>query len=477
MINQTQEPKIQHHVAVLAFPFGTHAAPLLSIVRRLAAAVPPNNTTVFSFFNTCHSNSSIFSSAAPNDNIKPYNVSDGVPEGYQFQGKPQEKIELFVKAAPQSFREAFDVAVRETGKEVTCLLTDAFFWFAADMAQEMRVPWLSFWTAGPTSLSAHLYTDLIRSTLTLPDANYGPPSNAKQKLEFIPGLSKVEVQDLPEGIVFGNLDSIFPSMLHQMGQVLPRATLVFINSFEELDTTITQDLKSKLKKFLNVGPLNLASPPPPSADVNGCIPWLEKQKASSVAYISFGSVMVPPPEELVAIAEALQGSGVPFIWSLRENSWTHLPKGFVEERAKKLQQGMVVSWAPQTEILSHGAVGVFVTHCGWNSLLESIEGGVPMICRPSFGDQRLNARMVQDGWEIGVGLEEGGGEVTFTRDAVLKSLDLVLNQERGKRMRERIKALNQLAKQAVGPKGSSADNFKTLFDDITSPPVQTHRHD
>lgn len=266
--------------------------------------------------------------------------------------------------------------------------------------------------------------------------------------------------------MFGNLDSIFSRMLHQMGQALPRAASVFINSFEELDPTITQDLKSnKLKKFLSVGPSNLATPPPPAPDVDGCISWLEKQKGGSVAYISFGSVAVPPPEELNAIAEGLERSGVPFIWALRETSRTHLPKGFVEERTKKLQQGMVVSWAPQREILRHGSVGVFVTHCGWNSVLESIEGGVPMICRPFFGDQRLNGRMVQDVWEIGVGVDGG----VFAADGVLKSLDLVLVQETGKRMRERVQALNQLAKQAVGPKGSSTDNFKTLLDEITRP--------
>jgi len=81
-----------------------------------------------------------------------------------FAGKPQEHIELFMKSAPNSFKKAMEVAVSETGRKVSCLVSDAFFWFAGEMAEEIGVVWLPFWTAGPTSLSAHVYTDLIRDT-------------------------------------------------------------------------------------------------------------------------------------------------------------------------------------------------------------------------------------------------------------------------------------------------------------------------
>ncbi|GMN44194.1 hypothetical protein TIFTF001_013387 [Ficus carica] len=448
-------PPAATHVAVAAFPFGTHAGPLFTVVRRLAAASPG---TTFSFFNTSQSNKTIFNKDTTTQfpNIKAYDVWDGVPEGYAFTGKPQERIELFMTAALESLRFNIETAVAETGRKVSCLLTDAFFWFGGEIAQDMGVPsWIQFWTAGPCSLSAHFYTDLIRQQ------NATEPKG--RPLSFIPGMAKILVQDLPEGVLFGNLESVFSHMLHQMGQMLPRATAVFINSFEELDTNITNDLKSKFKKFLNVGPLNLASPPPLTPDESGCLQWLEKQKvAASVAYISFGSVMVPPQEELEAIAAALEGSGVPFIWSLRDNVRQNLPNGFLEKTRKN---GMVVPWAPQNAVLAHNAVGVFVTHCGWNSVMESIVGGVPMICRPFFGDQRLNGRMVQDVWEIGVRVDGGA----FTKEGLENCLDLVLRQERGKRMRDKINSLKELANEAVGPRGSSSDNFKLLLDVVTGP--------
>lgn len=381
---------------------------------------------------------------------------DGVPEGYTFLGKPQEEIELFLKAAPESFRKSIKAAVAETEKEVTCLVTDAFFWFAAEIAEAIRVDWMAFWTSSPASISSHFYTDLIRE-------NFGAGGKLEedQTLNLIPGMSKIQIRDLPEGVLFGNLESLFSQMLHNMGRMLPRAAAVLMNSFEELDPTIVSDLNSKFNNILCIGPFNLVSPPPPVPDTYGCMAWLDKQKPASVAYISFGSVATPPPHELVALAEALEASKVPFLWSLKDHSKVHLPNGFLD-RTKS--HGIVLPWAPQVEILEHAALGVFVTHCGWNSILESIVGGVPMICRPFFGDQRLNGRMVEDVWEIGL-LMDGG---VLTKNGAIDGLNQILLQGKGKKMRENIKRLKELAKGATEPKGSSSKSFTELANLVRS---------
>ncbi|KAJ6360945.1 hypothetical protein OIU77_004884 [Salix suchowensis] len=373
---------MSNHVAVFAFPFGTHAAPLLAVVRRLAASSP---STHFSFFSTQQSNSSIFSVDKQNmdfmqSNIKAYDVSDGVPEGHVFSGNPLERIELFMKSARESLKKAMEVAVSETGRRVSCLVSDAFFWFACEMAEEIGVVWLPFWTAGPNSLAAHVYTDLIRETF----GAGGMVGREDETLSLIQGMSKIRTCDLPEGVLFGNTESFFSIMLHKMGKALPRAAAVFINSFEELDPGITECLKSKLKRFLNIGPSNLISAPPPVADTSGCITWLDKQKLASVAYVSFGSVATPPPHELVAVAEALETSEIPFIWSLKDNS--------------------------------------------------------------------------KDVWEIGLKVEDG----VFTKHGLVSSLNKILSQEGGQKMRENIRALEQLAKKAIGSNGSSINNFIAL---------------
>ncbi|XP_010276696.2 PREDICTED: anthocyanidin 3-O-glucosyltransferase 7-like [Nelumbo nucifera] len=456
-----QSKTTKPHVAVLAFPFGAHAAALLNLTRRLAVAAPD---VTFSFFSTAKSNCSVFGRDHLHDNIRNYDVADGIPAGDQLPRYPVEAIGLFLKASPDNFKKALEEA-RATSRQFTCVLSDAFLWFAADIADELGVPWVPLWTAGLCSLSTHYYTDFIRhmthvgSTGEKCGSTVGTKAsivgNEDQPLESIPGLPPLRVGDLPEGIITGNLDSPFASMLCQMGKMLPRAAAVVVNSFRELEPTIFDDLKSKLYKCLTVGPFAILTPPPSGPDETGCLPWLDQQRTHSVVYLSFGTMTTPQPEELAAIAEGLEAKGAPFLWSLREKFQEHLPTGFVERTRGK---GVLVPWAPQKLILEHPAVGVFVSHCGWNSVTESIAGGVPMVYRPLYGDQKLNGRMVSDVWRIGVEIEGG----VFTRDGVVNALDLILSKDEGTKIREKVGALSEIEKKAVGPGGSSTENFKTL---------------
>lgn len=100
-------------------------------------------------------------------------MGDGVPEGYVFKGKPQEDIELYLSAIPRNYEEALEEAVRRENSNVSCIVGDSFLWFAGQMAEKLEVPWVSFWTSGACSLSAHFYTDRIRRTIgTVPDGMY-----------------------------------------------------------------------------------------------------------------------------------------------------------------------------------------------------------------------------------------------------------------------------------------------------------------
>ncbi|KAB1224440.1 Anthocyanidin 3-O-glucosyltransferase 2 [Morella rubra] len=478
----TQSSQDQH-VAVLAFPLGCHPWPLLNLACKLACAAP---NVRFSFFNTPKSNSKLFSTsqAEPPQNLKAYDVADGVPEGHVFTpGNPVEELELFLNAAPESFRNGMDMAVAETGREISCLLTDAFLVFASEMALDMHAKWVPFWVPAPHSLSAHMYSDLIYETYTnvcgggedgintSDGDNYGTGTLGGIKpidktLDVIPGLSIMRFRDLPQQLLLGDFNSsLFSSALYRIGAVLPQASAVIMNSFQELNpATLTDDLKSKFQNLLYVGFLTLTLPPPPPppshSDATGCLPWLDDQKPTSVAYISFGTVSAVPPHEFVALAEALEASHVPFLWSLRDNFKEILPTGFLQ---RTRTQGKIVPWAPQAHVLAHKAVGVYVTHCGYNSVFESVVGEVPMICRPILGDNMFNGRMVEDVWGIGVGVEGG----VFTKNGMLKSLEVVLGEEHGKRMREKIRDIKDLVVKAAGPTGIASKDFNTLVEVIS----------
>ncbi|KAF5731833.1 anthocyanidin 3-O-glucosyltransferase 7 [Tripterygium wilfordii] len=445
------------HVAAFAFPYGSHPRTFLSLALQLANAAPQVH---FSFFNTAKSNETLFSSSKSSqlpNNFRAYSVNDGVPAGHVLSGHPLEAVEFFLKAGPESFKKGIDIAVAETGTNITCILMDGFVVFAGEIAEDLGIPWIPLWVPISFSLSAHFYTDLIRKLYT----NDGVVTES-QNLGQIRGLSFFKTGDLPGEIISPDLDkSIFAKTLSELDQMLPRATAIVINFFEELNPeALNEDHRSKFKKVFNVGFLTIPLPLSES-DSTGCLSWLNRGKSKSVVYVSFGTVVAAPQTELVAMAEALEESGVPFLWSLRDNLKEALPTGFV---GRTSNFGKIVPWTPQAQVLAHESVGVFVTHAGCNSVLESIACGVPMICRPFFGDQPMTGRMVQDLWGIGVTVEGG----VITKNGLMKNLKLVLNDEQGKKMREKVEVLKQRVTDAGGPNGSAARDFQNLLELVST---------
>ncbi|XP_027338101.1 anthocyanidin 3-O-glucosyltransferase 7-like [Abrus precatorius] len=448
----------EKHIAVFVFPFGSHPLPLLNLVIKLSHAAPNLH---FSFIGTELSNKPLLSKPHIPDTIKFFTVGDGVPKGHVPCGHRVERVNLFLQAGPQNLQKGIDLAVAETGHRVTCIIADAFVTPSLTVSQHLNVPWIPVWPPLSSSLSAHFYTHLIRQTCANNNLSRDSP------LDFLPGLSMMRVEDLPEDVVNGGEDeTLFSKALASLGIVLPQAKAVVVNFFEELDPPLlVHDMRSKLSAFLYVGFLTLSLPlpplPPSDTDATGCLSWLDKHNGGSVVYVSFGTVVTPPQDEIVALAEALEASGFPFLWSLKEHVKGVLPNGFLE---RTRNNGKVVPWSPQSEVLGHGSVGVFVTHCGCNSVFESMSNGVPMICRPFFGDQGMTGKMVEDVWEIGLRVEGG----VFTKHGLLKSLNLILVQEEGKRMRQNALEVKRTVLDAAGPEGKATQDFKTLVEVVSS---------
>ncbi|KAL0383325.1 UNVERIFIED_CONTAM: UDP-glycosyltransferase 74E2 [Sesamum calycinum] len=130
-----------------------------------------------------------------------------------------------------------------------------------------------------------------------------------------------------------------------------------------------------------------------------CTNWLSKKQPKSVIYISFGSLAQLSVEQIEELAHALTTLNKHFLWVVRSSELAKLPKNFFEESSEK---GLIVSWCQQLEILAHDVVGCFVTHCGWNSTLEGLSLGVPMVAMPQWTDQSTNTKFVVDVWRVGI---------------------------------------------------------------------------
>ncbi|KAF3332462.1 UDP-glucose iridoid [Carex littledalei] len=170
-------------------------------------------------------------------------------------------------------------------------------------------------------------------------------------------------------------------------------------------------------------------------------------------------------EELIETAWGLANSDQPFIWVVRPGSILgkddiDLPDGFIKATSG---HGKIVSWAPQQEVLAHAAVGAFWTHNGWNSTLEAICEGVPMICRPQFADQMGNARYVTHVWKVGIRLEG-----KLERGKIEKAIRRLMREDEGVEIRQRMRAMKHEASLSIKSDGSSSINIDKLVNFILS---------
>ncbi|KZV14013.1 hypothetical protein F511_44620 [Dorcoceras hygrometricum] len=215
----------------------------------------------------------------------------------------------------------------------------------------------------------------------------------------------------------------------------------------------------------------------PGVSPEKCMEWLDSKPESSVLYICFGSQNTLSAAQMMALATGLEESGRPFIWVIRpplgfnlegefDSKW--LPQGF-EERMKKSNQGLMVhGWAPQLEILCHRSTAAFVSHCGWNSTMESLSQGVPIIGWPLAAEQGYNVKMLVE--EMGVCVElTRGTKSSLNKEGVIKVIDTVMGEGiKAKDMKKKADEIGELIRSAVGEEGSHRGSSLEAIDTFVS---------
>ncbi|KAM3739890.1 hypothetical protein ACB098_08G056900 [Castanea mollissima] len=220
---------------------------------------------------------------------------------------------------------------------------------------------------------------------------------------------------------------------------------------------------------LPIGPLHKFGPGPPNSSLlkedTSCVAWLGKQTKNSVIYVSLGSIAAMDERELFEMAWGLANSEQRFLWEFRPASIRGSKNEVLSQIFKETigERGCIVNWAPQKEVLAHSAVGGFLSHCGWNSTLESICEGIPMICRPCFGDQRMNARYVSHVWRVGLELAS-----ELERGEIEKAIRRLMAGKEGEAMRERAKNLKEKFELCIKEGGSSNNSLNKLVKMIMS---------
>ncbi|XP_019176939.1 PREDICTED: UDP-glycosyltransferase 74G1-like isoform X2 [Ipomoea nil] len=446
------------HCLILPYPAQGHINPMLQFSKRLEAKGVKITIAVTKFLLATLQDLS-------STHLSIETISDGFDEGVPSHTRSsQAYIDKFRQVGSETLAQVLR-RLRVGRFPVSCVVYDAFLPWVLDVAVEEGVSGGCFFTQSCAVDAIYYYTQQGRLKLPLAD----------DEVVEIPGLPCLEPKDMPSFIYSPESYPFVLDLLVDQFCNVEKADWILINTFYELEREVI-DWMRKLWVVGAIGPtipskyLDNRLPDDkeyglsvfkPMTEV--CMKWLDDRQDGSVVYVSFGSMVGLQEEQMEELAWALRRSNRPFLWVVRSEEANKLPKNFAEEIEEE-KRGLVVSWCPQLQVLTHYAVGCFLTHCGWNSTLEAISLGVPMIAMPQWSDQTTNSKLVMDKWKTGVKAkaEENG---VVKREEIEECMRRVMEDEE---MRANTKKWKQICREAVEEGGTSDRDIQDFVSSLAA---------
>ena len=373
-------------------------------------------------------------------------------------------IENYVPTVKNTVTDIVSSNSNSGSSRVVGLVLDLFCVSMIDVGRELSLPSYLFLTSG---------AGLLGLMLCLPSRHeqIGTEFSELDPDLLIPGI----VNPVPSGVLpspLFNKDGGYTASV-KLARRFRDTKGIMVNTFRDLEPYALDSFSDgKTPTVYAVGPvLDLKGQPNPDLDEaqrDNIMKWLDDQPPLSVVFLCFGSMGSFGADQVKEIALGLEGSGHRFLWALRSPTSMPfaddvLPEGFLDRIKGK---GMICNgWAPQMEVLAHKAIGGFVSHCGWNSILESLWHGVPIVTWPIYAEQQLNAfRMVR---ELGLAVEmrldyRNGGDLVLADD-IERAVRGVMD---GNEVRKKVKEMGEMARKAVMDGGSSFISIGQLIEDM-----------
>ncbi|KAK3001197.1 hypothetical protein RJ639_021819 [Escallonia herrerae] len=451
---ETQTPNRRHRLVLVPCPLQGHISPMLelgtillskgfsiTIAHTMFNAPNPSNHPDFSFL-------PIFDNLSDHDTTTTNLMALGKAINTNCEAP-------FLKCLARMMEE------NKSLDQVVWIIYDALVYFAEAVAKSMKLPSIILRTAGACAVLAF-------DTIPWLQAEGHLPCQDSMLQDLVPSLHPLRFKDLPISKM-GSLDDIV-QLIMDSRRIRSSSAIIWNTIADLLEHSSLEQLHQCYNvPFFSIGPLHKMAPATSTSlliEDTDCIEWLDKQAPSSVLYISLGSLATVDKKELAEMAWGLANSGQPFLWVVRPGSVRDsespevLPEGFKEKIGER---GHVVKWAPQKEVLAHGAVGGFWSHCGWNSTLESICEGVPLICMPYFADQNVNARYLCHVWKVGLELEHG-----LERSEIEKVVKRLMTDKEGEELRQRAGDMKEKVELCMSEGGSSYKSLNDLAEFILS---------
>ncbi|KAL1564508.1 limonoid glucosyltransferase [Salvia divinorum] len=460
-LSSVNEAPKSSHIFMVSFPGQGHINPLLRLARRLA------HSGLFISFCAPESAGAIIRKTNTITDDVPTNCGRGTIRFEFFDdgtGDPY-NLEAFMARLELVGREKLPQMIRkqeELGRPVSCVVNNPFIPWVCDVSDSLGIPCAMLWVQSCACFAAyyHYYHNLVPF----------PTEEAVDIRVEIPCLPVLEHDEFPSFLHPNSPYRVLSkAILGQFGN-LSKTFCVLMDTFQELELETIEYMSKICRPIMTVGPLfkELGCASALRADFHvaeRCTEWLDSKPGCSVVYVSFGSVVDLKQEQVDEIAHGLLESGVSFLWVLRPPH--SLPEGFVDEVGER---GRVVRWSPQEEVLAHPATACFLTHCGWNSTVEAMASGVPVVAFPQWGDQVTNAKFMVDVYKVGVRLCRGDAEGRIvTRDEVVRGLKAAISGPQAAEFREIAVKWKKSAEAAVAEGGSSSKNIQDFVDQVVRP--------
>ncbi|CAL5039197.1 unnamed protein product [Urochloa decumbens] len=464
------------HFLVLTYPLQGHIAPALRLARRLLA-VAPDVLVTFSTTEAAHRR--LFPATpeevdGPNGGrLEFHPFSDGTEGEYGGGGSDAAEFSAYVSsfhaAGPRSVGDLLDALAssRRGRPPVTRVVYTLMLPWAAGVARARDIPSALFWIQPAVVLAVYHRYFHGHAGAVAELSRRGDPSLAVE----LPGLPPLPVGDLPTfltestdpGHYFHPIFLTFRDLFDALDRETPKAT-VLVNSCQELEVRGALEAVGQ-HDVLTVGPVLPTGDDETSMfkpdDGAKYTEWLDTKPARSVVYVSFGSLATMGREQLDELLLGLEDSGRPYLLVVRkDNKQAMLAElAEVEMGGERLKSGVAVEWCDQARVLSHAAVGCFVTHCGWNSVAESVASGVPMVGVPKVSEQSMNAWLFEREWRTGARARVDGGGVLRAAE-LRRCVEEVMGDgpaaAEARRMAEKWK---RVVAEAMGSGGSSYCNL------------------
>ncbi|KAL4583491.1 hypothetical protein LXL04_008065 [Taraxacum kok-saghyz] len=349
---------------------------------------------------------------------------------------------------------------------VTCIVSDGVMSFTLDAAEELGIPDVLFWTTSACGFLAYTHYITLLENGLIPLKNSADLTNGylDTAVDCIPTMKGIRLKDIPTFIRVTDPKDFMINFVIQQTNRAKRSSAIILNTFDELEHDVLNELSLIYPPVFSIGPLNIVAREFDNEDLQSlssslwkedteCLEWLDLQEPNSIVYVNFGSITVMTPQQLVEFSWGLANSEQKFLWVIRPDlvrgDSPVLQPEFLEVTKNR---GLLVSWCPQEKVLDHPSVGGFLTHNGWNSTLESISSGVPMICWPFFAEQQTNCWWCCNRWGIGMEIDSD-----VDRYEVGKLVNVLMVEEKGREMRRTARVWKEKAESMSS--GNTLDNL------------------